>query len=243
MNNRMTSKTGTILDVRNFSKRFLLHEQNKHIPSSQYVNLNVLASQLTALVGLSGACKSSFLTSIYRTSLPSQCDILFTAQDGEIIDLVNANDQEILEVRQHYRSFVTQLLRFLPRQSTENVVAQPLYQQGVEKNKARQLDRDMLENMRVPERLWNVSPATFSGGEKQRINLARGLIKNPRLLLLDEPTASLDPLTTDVVVDLILSLKSEGSAILAIFHDPELVKRMADDVITLTPPTQPSNWR
>jgi alpha-D-ribose 1-methylphosphonate 5-triphosphate synthase subunit PhnL len=97
--------------------------------------------------------------------------------------------------------------------------------------------REMLAALSLPERLWGVSPATFSGGEKQRVNLARGLLVRPRLLL-DEPTASLDPATSERVVRLIEALKQEGVAMLAIFHQPELVERLADHVVELQPPTQ-----
>jgi alpha-D-ribose 1-methylphosphonate 5-triphosphate synthase subunit PhnL len=95
----------------------------------------------------------------------------------------------------------------------------------------------MLAAMNLPRRLWTISPATFSGGEKQRVNLARGLVAKPRLLLLDEPTASLDPITCERVIKLIEELKQEGIAMLAIFHQPELVKRMADRVVELEPPS------
>ena len=106
----------------------------------------------------------------------------------------------------------------------------------MEKIQARDIARDMLSAMNLPERLWGISPATFSGGEKQRVNLARGLVSRPRLLLLDEPTASLDPKTTHKVVRLIEDLKHKGVAMLAIFHHPELVERMADEVVELQPP-------
>jgi alpha-D-ribose 1-methylphosphonate 5-triphosphate synthase subunit PhnL len=106
----------------------------------------------------------------------------------------------------------------------------------MDKCQARGIARDMLAAMNLPERLWSISPATFSGGEKQRVNLARGLVARPRLLLLDEPTASLDPVTTEKVLRLIENLKAEGVAMLAIFHQPELVARMADEVIELETP-------
>jgi alpha-D-ribose 1-methylphosphonate 5-triphosphate synthase subunit PhnL len=116
------------------------------------------------------------------------------------------------------------------------VVAEPLVQRGSPREAAAERARELLALLNVPERLWAVPPATFSGGEKQRVNLARGLIARPRLLLLDEPTASLDPTTTDRVVDLLKAIKAEGVAMLAIFHHPELVERLADRVVALTPP-------
>jgi alpha-D-ribose 1-methylphosphonate 5-triphosphate synthase subunit PhnL len=117
-----------------------------------------------------------------------------------------------------------------------DVVAEPLVTDGVSRAEARSRAGDMLARLAVPERLWGVPPATFSGGEKQRVNLARGLISRPRLLLLDEPTASLDPKTTDLAVKLIETLKDDGVAMVAIFHHPELVRRLADDVVELAAP-------
>jgi len=225
-----------ILKLEGFSKHFLLHEQNKIIPSSHGVNLEAYAGRLTALVGPTGAGKSSILNGIYRSYLPSSGKIMYRAIDGQCIDLAQADEHQMLDLRRSEIAFVTQFLRFLPRQGTEDVVAQPLYRQGVSYDAAIKQAREILAAMNIPERLWSVSPATFSGGEKQRVNLARGLIAKPRLLLLDEPTASLDPKTTDTVVELITDLKAQGSAMVAIFHDPSLVERMADDVVSLTPP-------
>lgn len=142
----------------------------------------------------------------------------------------------MLELRQSEIGFVTQFLHCLPRKSTLDVVAQPLVAQGASREQAQQNARDLLRLLNVPERLWTVAPATFSGGEKQRVNLARGLIARPRLLLLDEPTASLDPVTSNRAIDLLQSIKAEGIAMLAIFHHPELVRRLADQVVELAPP-------
>jgi alpha-D-ribose 1-methylphosphonate 5-triphosphate synthase subunit PhnL len=225
-----------ILRVRNYRKQFVLHEQGKVIPSSVNVNLEVYPGSLTALIGPTGAGKSSVLKGIYRTYLPSDGELLFTRENGEILDLAKADEHQILELRRSEIGFVTQFLHFLPRQATEDVVAQPLVQRGRPQDEARALARDLLAAMNVPERLWSISPATFSGGEKQRVNLARGLIAKPRLLLLDEPTASLDQKTTDRVVKLIENLKNKGVAMLAIFHHPELVERLADRVVELESP-------
>jgi alpha-D-ribose 1-methylphosphonate 5-triphosphate synthase subunit PhnL len=225
-----------LLKVENYSKSFMLHEQNKLIPSTSTLSLEVFTGALTALIGPTGAGKSSVLKSIYRTYLSTSGKLLYTNRFGEQVDLTQADDHTILDLRRHEIAFVTQFLHFLPRQASEDVVAQPLVQKGMEKQQAREVAREMLAKMNLPERLWGISPATFSGGEKQRVNLARGLVAKPRLLLLDEPTASLDLVTTNNVVQLIEALKTEDVAMLAIFHQPALVERMADHVVALELP-------
>lgn len=227
-----------ILSVEGYSKYFELHEQNKIIPSSHDVNLDVFPGQLTALIGPTGAGKSTVLKGIYRTYLPSSGQLLFRTKEGVEIDLAQADEHLILELRKNEIGFVTQFLHALPRQSTEDIVAQPLIQRGMDKTQACDIAREMLSAMNLPEALWGISPATFSGGEKQRVNLARGLVSRPRLLLLDEPTASLDPNTTEKIITLIENLKDDGIAMLAIFHHPELVERMADNVVQLEPPIE-----
>lgn len=225
-----------VLSVRNYSKSFVLHEQGKTIPSSEDVNLDVFSGQLTALIGPTGVGKSTVLKGIYRTYIPGSGRILYRTARGELIDLAQADEHRILELRRSEIAFVTQFLHALPRQASEDIVAQPLLQMGTEKRKALARAREMLAAMNIPERLWGISPATFSGGEKQRVNLALGLIRQPRLLLLDEPTASLDPATTETIIGLIEKLKNDGVAMLAIFHQRELVKRLADSVVGLTLP-------
>lgn len=230
-----------ILKVEGLSKHFQLHEQNKLIPSCANVHLEVHAGQLTALIGPTGAGKSSVLKCVYRTYLPSGGRMLYRDAAGNTTDLAQASEHRMLELRQRDIGFVTQFLHCLPRRSALDVVCEPLVAQGVQREAARVRAGELLGLLNVPERLWGVPPATFSGGEKQRVNLARGLIARPRLLLLDEPTASLDPATTDRVVDLIETIKAEGVAMLAIFHDPELVRRTANRVVELTPPVAVSD--
>jgi len=225
-----------ILQVEGYGKHFQLHEQNKLIPSSHSVSFSVRSGALTALIGPTGAGKSSVLKGIYRTYLPTAGRILYRTAQGQEVDLVRASEHQILELRQREIGFVTQFLHCLPRQATLDVVAQPLIGLGVARDEARQRAADLLSAMNLPERLWSVSPATFSGGERQRVNLARGFIAKPRLLLLDEPTASLDPKTAAAVIGLIEGLKAEGIAMLAIFHHPETTRRLAEQVVELAPP-------
>jgi alpha-D-ribose 1-methylphosphonate 5-triphosphate synthase subunit PhnL len=224
-----------ILRVKGYTKQFVLHEQGKVIPASQNLDFEVFSGRMTVLIGPTGVGKSSVLKGIYRTYLPTAGSLLYTTQNNTIIDLARADEHQILQLRCNEIAFVTQFLHYLPRQATEDVVAQPLMQRGHSLDEARTIARDMLHAMNLPARLWGISPATFSGGEKQRVNLARGLVARPRLLLLDEPTASLDTKTTDCVLGLIEMLKQEGVAMLAIFHQPELVKRVADSVVELKP--------
>lgn len=225
-----------ILTIENYAKTFHLHERDKFIPSASHVSLSVYPGKLTALIGPTGAGKSSVLKGVYRTYLPSAGRILFRTATGEIVDLAQADEHRILELRKNEIGFVTQFLHCLPRKSALDVVAEPLLARGVPTEEARGRAADLLAQLAVPAHLWNVPPATFSGGEKQRVNLARGLIAQPRLLLLDEPTASLDPATTERVVAHLESLKGSGIAMLAIFHHPDLVRRLADSVIELSPP-------
>lgn len=225
-----------ILQVDGYSKHFTLYEQNKLIPASCNISFSVYPGELTTLIGPTGAGKSSVLKGIYRTYLPTTGRLLYRDAMDHELDLALASEHQILELRRREIGFVTQFLHCLPRQSTLDVVAQPLYVLGVARSEARQRAKDLLSAMNLPERLWSVSPATFSGGERQRVNLARGFITRPRLLLLDEPTASLDATTAECVINIIEDLKAAGTAMLAIFHHPDTTRRLADQIIEIALP-------
>lgn len=222
-----------LLDIDGLSKHFQLYEQQKLIPSCSAVKVTVYPGQLTALTGPTGSGKSSVLKCIFRTYLPTSGRILYSDQEGKVTDLAQASEYRILQLRRRDIGFVTQFLHCLPRKSALDITIEPLLARGVSQAEAQSRGRELLAQLQVPERLWGVPPATFSGGEKQRINLARGLIARPRLLLLDEPTSSLDPGTTESVAGLIETIKQEGVGILAIFHHPELVRRLADQTVRL----------
>ena len=228
------SSSDIILQVRELSKNFTLHEQNnKVLPGVKRISFTVKSGKLTALTGSSGAGKSSLLKCIYRTYLTETGEISYLTAAGNWLNLATASEYEILYLRRNEISFVTQFLHCLPRQTTLDVVAKPLFDLGCKRNQAIERAAILLQKMQVPERLWKISPATFSGGEKQRVNLARGMILCPRLLLLDEPTASLDANTSKLVVELIQSIKQMGTGILAVLHDPELIAVLADDIVTV----------
>ncbi|TVZ41065.1 alpha-D-ribose 1-methylphosphonate 5-triphosphate synthase subunit PhnL [Alteromonadaceae bacterium 2753L.S.0a.02] len=223
-----------LLRIENFSKVFYLHEQKKRIVAATDVNLQVFPGQLTALLGPTGSGKSSVLKAVYRTYLPSGGRILYTQRSGNMINLVNASEFEMVQLRQNDIHFVTQFLYCLPRKSCEEIVARPLLPLGYSHSDAIAKAREILAALKLPQQLWGLSPATFSGGERQRINLARGLVVKPRLLLLDEPTSALDPQTCEEVCDVIRQLKSEGVAMLAIFHQPHIVAALADHTVSIS---------
>lgn len=228
----MTTPPTPVLSVRGLSKSFTLHHQGATIPSVSQASFDVHAGRLTALVGPSGSGKSSVLKCVFRTYLPQSGSIILAGADGPV-DLAVCDEHAALRARRHDLGFVTQFLHCLPRQPTIDVVASPLRALGVAEEDARERACRRLVELDLPRRLWEVPPATFSGGERQRVNLARGLVHRPRLLMLDEPTASLDARSAALVVEAVRSAKAAGVAVLAVFHDPDLVAALADDVVEL----------
>jgi alpha-D-ribose 1-methylphosphonate 5-triphosphate synthase subunit PhnL len=226
-----------ILKADKLDKHFFLHEQGREIPSTFQVDLELRPGELLAITGPSGAGKSSLLKCIWRTYLPTGGRLWLREASGTVTDLATASEQHMLALRRTELGSVTQFLHCLPRKSALDVVAQPLVDGGVPVELARSKAAHLLARLNVPEHLWAVAPATFSGGEQQRINLARGLIRPVRLLLLDEPTASLDPVSRERAIGLLHELKAAGTAMLAIFHDPALVHALADGEVRVLPPS------
>jgi alpha-D-ribose 1-methylphosphonate 5-triphosphate synthase subunit PhnL len=227
-----------ILKAEGLTKHFYLHEQGRQIPSTFAVDIELRPGQLLAITGPSGAGKSSLLKCIWRTYLPTAGRIWLREQDGCVTDVATADEQQILALRRSEMGFVTQFLHCLPRKSAQDVVAAPLFDAGTPAEVARAAAAKMLARLNVPQHLWTVAPATFSGGEQQRVNLARGLIRPVRLLLLDEPTASLDPVSRERAIGLLRELKAQGTAMLAIFHDQTLVDALADGEVRVQPHPQ-----
>ena len=204
------------------------------------VDFTVVAGECVVLDGPSGMGKSTLLKLIYANYKASSGQIWVTSNEpvvdphsaGLPIDMTQATSRQLLQIRRDTIGYVSQFLRVIPRVSALDVVAEPLVDAAAsdaEKIKqARAQASELLVRLRIPERLWHLPPATFSGGEQQRINIARGLIKRRPLMLLDEPTASLDQANSQTVIELIKEARDQGSAIIGIFHDA----RVGDEVAT-----------
>ena len=208
-----------MLRAENVGKNFTLHVQDgTKIPVFQNVNLTLNAGDCVALTGASGAGKSTFMRMIYANYVCRKGAIHVRHDDGWI-DMVSATPHTVLEVRRRTIGYVSQFMRVIPRVSTLDIVAEPLKPMGIEQDEAQDQARGLLSRLNIPEALWTLSPLTFSGGEQQRVNIARGFIARYPVMLLDEPTASLDAGNRAKVLDLIEDAKADGAAILGIFHE------------------------
>lgn len=218
-----------IVEVNQLSKTFELHIlHDKMITALHDIEFTIAEGEIIGLTGKSGSGKSSLMKCLYRTYLATGGEILYTSSDGRTIDLVKASDHEIIALRRSEIRYCSQFLSVIPRVSAIDVVAEPLTRTEKNRDLARERAKDLLKALGLPTALWDAFPVTFSGGEQQRINVARAIIARPRLLLIDEPTASLDARTKDVVIGLIRDLKQEGTSVLCISHDEYTLERLAD---------------
>ena len=224
----------TPLIVRNVAKSFTMHLRDGIVlPVVAAVSFEVEAGECVVLGGPSGAGKSSLLKMVYGNYAVDAGEIL-VAHQGELVDLAIADPRTVIEVRRDSIGYVSQFLRTVPRVSALDVVAEPLVIRGVDKPTAQARARELLARLNLPERLWSLPPATFSGGEQQRVNIARGFITDHPVLLLDEPTASLDATNRAVVVGMIAEKKAAGVALLGIFHDDDVRNEVADRIVDVT---------
>jgi alpha-D-ribose 1-methylphosphonate 5-triphosphate synthase subunit PhnL len=223
-----------LLQLSGVAKSFTMHLQGGiRLPVVDGVEFAVASGECVALAGPSGAGKSSVLKMIFGNY---RCDAgqIFVQHDGERTDVARADPRAILKLRRTTIGYVSQFLRAVPRVAAIDVVAEPLVAAGVAREPARGRAGDLLARLNVPERLWGLPPATFSGGEQQRVNIARGFLPELPILLLDEPTASLDAENRAIVMDLINEKKKCGTAIASIVHDDDVRTRTADRVIDIT---------
>jgi len=220
------------LELSGVAKTFTMHLQGSlRLPVLRSLGFSVAPGQCVALTGPSGAGKSSILKLIFGNYRCDEGSIMVRDGDGAV-DIARASPRQILSLRRRKLGYVTQFLRAVPRVGALDTVADALT--DVPRETARAQAAAMLARFNVPERLWNLPPATFSGGEQQRINLARGFLPETPVLLLDEPTASLDACNRDVVVDLVCERKRQGVAIVAIVHDDPVREAIADTSIDVT---------
>lgn len=226
------------IEVSKLSKDFTLHLQGGlHMPILAGVDMQVDAGECVVIHAPSGAGKSTLLRCLYGNYRASSGSIGIRHGD-DWVDLASAAPQQIHAVRHSTLGFVTQFLRVIPRISTLDLVAEPLLGRGIDPAIAQERAKDLLARLRIPMRLWHVPPATFSGGEQQRVNIARTLISDYPVLLLDEPTASLDEANRDTVIALINDARERGAAIVGIFHDDYVRRALATRLFPI-PPIQP----
>jgi alpha-D-ribose 1-methylphosphonate 5-triphosphate synthase subunit PhnL len=241
--------SGPVLSVRDVEKTFTMHLQGgQRLAVLRGLDFEVRAGECVVLGGPSGAGKSTILKLVYgnyaadsgsirlHTLRQAQATELVEASRGAelveaAVDLVQADPRAVLAARRNLMGYVSQFLRAVPRVPALQVVAEPLIERGVPVAEARDRAAALLTRLSIPERLWQLPPATFSGGEQQRVNIARGFLPDLPLLLLDEPTASLDARNRDVVVQLIMEKKAAGVGMLGIFHDADVRAAVADRAV------------
>jgi alpha-D-ribose 1-methylphosphonate 5-triphosphate synthase subunit PhnL len=227
--NTNTGKDKAVLQLKNVSKVFTMFIRGGlEIRSFENVSFETRAGSLLALTGPSGTGKSSLLKCIYRSYLPSAGQILYTTEEGETVDLAAACDWEILRLRHTEIAYVSQFFHVMPRVPALEILLEPLIIRGVSRPEAVDRAKELLSRAGLGKNLWEMYPATFSGGEKQRLNILCAIISKPRLLLLDEPTASLDRAYKERIMEMILGLKAEGTAMVGVFHDRDALLGLSD---------------
>lgn len=216
-----------MIEISNLSKAFTLHNQGAAvIPVMANANLHVRPGECVGLIGASGAGKSTLMRMVWGNYLAGAGVIRVGS-----LDVAQAQPRQIIRLRRDTLGYVSQFLRVVPRVPTIDVVAEPLRNLGVAADVAQARAADLLARLNIPQRLWSLSPTTFSGGEQQRVNIARGFAHPYPALLLDEPTASLDAVNRSVVLALIAEAKARGAAILGIFHDEAARDQVCDRVV------------
>jgi len=218
----------------NLSKIFTMHlRDGMKITGFEDINFTLRSGQFLGVSGPSGIGKSSLLKCIFRTYLPTSGRIWYSRKDGSDIDLASVSDHEVINLRNREIGYISQFFHVIPRVSAFDTIMNGLKSRGFNPEDHKEFIEDMLRRLSIGEQLWELFPSTFSGGEKQRINIISAMARRPRLLLLDEPTASLDAATASEVVSLIEELKEQGTAMIGVFHDRALLERLSDSILEL----------
>ncbi|MCL1796782.1 MAG: ATP-binding cassette domain-containing protein [Eggerthellaceae bacterium] len=223
-------KERPLLSIEGLTKSFTVHAMNRHIQGCRNIDLAVMPGEFVGITGKSGSGKSTILRCLFRTNFPEKGSMWYDSVAFGYIDLAQASQRQIVYLRTHEIGYVTQFLNVLPRRSAYDIVLQSALETYGSKHPelCHSETEKMLTHFNLAEELWAVYPRTFSGGEKLRLNIAAAMIKQPRLLLLDEPTASLDNASKLKVRELIEQLKNQGTTMLGIFHDLEFMEGLCD---------------
>lgn len=217
-----------LLEIKDLSKNFQLYINERVINGCQHINLQINHGEFIGITGRSGSGKSTILKSIYRTNKPQHGSIMYDSEKFGIVDLMQLSDRDMIYLRKHEIGYVSQFLHFIPRTTARQIIESAAKECGFSEEVAKKKAVEMLQHFALDVSLWDIYPNTFSGGEKLRLNIAAAMVKRPRLLLLDEPTASLDNASKVKVRDLITQLKAEGTTMLGIFHDLEFMEGLCD---------------
>lgn len=217
-----------ILRIENLTKSFLTYHTNKKITPIENVSLKIDQGDFLGIVGKSGSGKSTIIKCIYRTYLTTSGDIYYDSKAFGKVNLSEIDDRKMIYLRKFEIGYVSQFLNIMPRTTSLKLVVNGLLEMGYDLKQAEDIAKETLTHFDIKEELWNTYPNTFSGGEKLRLNISMAIVKKPRLLLLDEPTASLDNDSKLKVRDSIEKLKLEGTTMIGIFHDLEFMQGLTD---------------
>lgn len=222
-----------MLEIKEFGKRFTIHHLGKTMPAIEHINFSLEAGEFIGIVGKSGSGKSTILKSIYRSYLPDTGEILYKSDRFGEIDLSTIPERQMLYLRKYEIGYVSQFLNVMPRTTCKQLVINALLEMGESEEVALVEAEQALAHFELDPKLWDSYPNTFSGGEKLRLNIAMATVKKPRLLLLDEPTASLDQQSKLKVREIIEKLKNKGTTLVGIFHDIEFMEGLCDKVFDM----------
>ncbi len=219
-----------LLEVKSIYKSFMVHHIGKKIHAVNDISFSLDEGKFIGIIGKSGSGKSTILKLIYRTYLPERGEIMYNSERLGKIDLMKASERDMIYLRQNEIGYVSQFLSAMPRTTAREIVEQSVLEMGRTQEEAKVIAAEALTHFDLDPGLWDNYPVTFSGGEKLRLNIASAIVKKPRLLLLDEPTASLDDASKLKVRKAIEKLKDEGTTLIGIFHDLEFMEGLCDKV-------------
>ncbi|MEK5104837.1 ATP-binding cassette domain-containing protein [Cytobacillus sp. FSL M8-0252] len=224
----------TFLKIEGLEKNFQIVHLGQTIHAVQQLNFSMNQGEFIGITGKSGSGKSTILKSIYRTYLPEAGRIYFDSEKYGYIDLQKASEREIIYLRKYEIGYVSQFLNVMPRTTARELVEQSVLETGRSLLEAQKEAEEVLSHFELDRKLWDTYPNTFSGGEKLRLNIAIAAVKKPRLLLLDEPTASLDQQSKQKVKEVIQKLKESGTTLLGVFHDIEFMDELCDHIFEMS---------